>query len=246
MNHTQDQPLRPAQFAEDRLIRFILDNTFPPNANLPAERELARQIGVTRPTLRETMQRLARDGWIRIRHGKPTIVNDYWAQGGLGMLGTMARYAEFLPLNFIENLLEVRLSILPVCSRAAAENAPMALQRHLREAPDLDAPAETFASFDWRLQELMVRHSGNCIFPLILNDFKEIYHRLASDYFRFQATRKSSARYYLQLNSALPDHAAEVERVVTAVMQESITLWLKINKFSRNASARTVGEVSQG
>ena len=39
-------PLRPAIFAEQVLIRAILDGEFPTGSTLPAERELAVKIGV--------------------------------------------------------------------------------------------------------------------------------------------------------------------------------------------------------
>ncbi|MDZ7904090.1 MAG: GntR family transcriptional regulator [Rheinheimera sp.] len=45
---------------------------------MPAERELSELIGVTRTTLREVLQRLARDGWKTIQHGKPTKVKNFW------------------------------------------------------------------------------------------------------------------------------------------------------------------------
>ncbi|VEI44878.1 fatty acid metabolism regulator [Actinobacillus equuli] len=37
---------------------------------------------MTRTTLREVLQRLARDGWLHIQHGKPTRVNDVWETAG--------------------------------------------------------------------------------------------------------------------------------------------------------------------
>ena len=74
---TNDLLLRPTQFVEQRIIRSILDHTYAPHSKLPGERDLAKQMGVTRPTIRETLQRLAKEGWIRIQHGKPTAVNDY-------------------------------------------------------------------------------------------------------------------------------------------------------------------------
>jgi DNA-binding FadR family transcriptional regulator len=41
---------KPADLAESRLIVAILDGHFPIGDTLPAERELATQLGVTRPT----------------------------------------------------------------------------------------------------------------------------------------------------------------------------------------------------
>lgn len=228
MLQNNEQPLRPTQFAENRLITAILDNTYPARSALPNERELALQLGVTRPTLRETLQRLSAEGWITIRHGKPTMVNEYWIDGGLGMLGTMARYAEFLPDGFITNLLEVRLNILPACARAAAAFAPSVLAEHLSHAPVLEDSAETFVAFDWHLQELFVRNCRNIIYPLILNDFKQIYKRLAVGYFSLEIARKSSSEYYHDLLSALPGDLDMVEGTVRAVMKKSIEIWFEI------------------
>ena len=81
-----DLPLRPARYAEHRLITSVLNGTYPPGAKLPNERALSVELGVTRPTLREMLQRLARNGWLTIRQGKPTVVNDYRLTGGHGRL----------------------------------------------------------------------------------------------------------------------------------------------------------------
>lgn len=75
--------LKPAEFAENQLLEAILDNTYGPGDVLPAERILARFLGVTRPTLRETLQRLSKEGWVTIAHGKPTrelLPPDSWHQ----------------------------------------------------------------------------------------------------------------------------------------------------------------------
>ncbi len=71
---------------EEYIIESIWNNRFPPGSILPAERELSELIGVTRTTLREVLQRLARDGWLTIQHGKPTKVNNFWETSGLNIL----------------------------------------------------------------------------------------------------------------------------------------------------------------
>ena len=84
MNFSQAPLIKPAQHAEHHIVASILDGAWPPGTQLPGERELAGQLGVTRQTLRETLQRLGQDRWITISHGKPTVVNDYWQAGGDG------------------------------------------------------------------------------------------------------------------------------------------------------------------
>src|SRR5512133_1445480 len=114
-------PLKPAELVENRLVTAILDGTFPVTSNLPPERDLAEKLGVTRPTLREALQRLSRDGWVEIHHGKTTRVRDYWREGNLLILGTLARHKELLDLNFVSQLLQVRLLLAPEYTRLAIE-----------------------------------------------------------------------------------------------------------------------------
>ena len=92
-----ESPQRPAELTESRLIAAILDGTFPINSPLPAERELSDRLGVTRPTLREALQRLGRDGWLEIHQGKPTRVRNYWQEGNLGLLNAITPMSDKLP-----------------------------------------------------------------------------------------------------------------------------------------------------
>jgi GntR family negative regulator for fad regulon and positive regulator of fabA len=142
---TRNQLLRPTQYAEKILVTAMLDGTYPTGAALPNERSLAQQIGITRPTLRETLQRLAGEGWIKIRHGKPTVVNDYWQQGGLGLLSTLAKYGEFLPNGFITHLLEVRLTMLPPVAKQATAYRPDIISNYLDSARKLTEDAKAFS-----------------------------------------------------------------------------------------------------
>jgi GntR family transcriptional repressor for pyruvate dehydrogenase complex len=53
----------------DRLLRDIVSGVYPPGARLPAERELSRLLGASRPTLREALRRLGEWGLINVRRG---------------------------------------------------------------------------------------------------------------------------------------------------------------------------------
>ena len=79
-------PQKAAEITERRLLDAVLDGTFPVGSKLPPERELAEMLGVTRPTLREALQRLSREGWIEIHHGRSTRVRNYWQEGNLLIL----------------------------------------------------------------------------------------------------------------------------------------------------------------
>ncbi len=219
-------PQRPAAYAEQALITAILDGTYPPGSSLPGERDLAAQLGVTRPTLRETLQRLACDGWLTIQQGKATQVNDYWREGGLGVLGALVRYSQQLPPDFIPNLLEVRLVLAPAYTRAAVERAAGTVVECLMTAASLDNSPQAFATFDWHLHHTLTIASGNPVYTLILNSFAGFYEEMACLYFAYPQARASSRAFYAAvLEAARRGDAEAAEQITRSVMQESIRLW---------------------
>lgn len=219
-------PGRPAAYAEKSLITAILNGDFPPGVNLPSERELAHRLGVTRPTLREVLQRLERDGWLTIQQGKPTRVNDYWTEGGLNVLNALVSYADKLSPQFVPNLLHVRLLLAPEYTRLAVEFAPGEVLNCLQGSVLLnDDPAE-FASFDWHLHHTLTVASGNPIFTLILNGFAGFYEQMAEIYFEHADARRASQEFYRSLmEAAATNDPTKAEIITCAMMKESISLW---------------------
>lgn len=222
---------RPNEYAELTLLRGFLEGTYPPGSALPSERTLAGKLGVTRPTLREALRRLERDGWISIRQGKPTIVNDFWAQGGLNVLGQLTRHSDQMPPDFIHNLLEVRLALAPAFTRAAVKRAPSKVMAHLEQAERLEDSAEAMAAYDWELHVLLTVECGNPVFRLILNGFKDVWSLLAPLYFSEPPARTASRQFYAALKArAEANDPAGAERLTRAVMRDSIRFWARASR----------------
>ena len=130
---------------------------------------------MTRTTLREVLQRLARDGWLTIQHGKPTKVNNFWETSGLNILETLAR----LDQDKVPDLgpdggtaALARTNICTIFIRGAIRNNPEQAAEILRGADDVENTAEAYADFDYRLHHQLSFASGNPIYALILNGFK--------------------------------------------------------------------------
>src|SRR5262249_29648453 len=58
----------------ERLLADIVSGVYPSGTNLPAERDLARQIGASRPTLREALRRLGEWGLIEAKRSSGVSV----------------------------------------------------------------------------------------------------------------------------------------------------------------------------
>ena len=219
--------------AEGELVSRILSRHFPPDSTLPSERELALQLGVTRPTLREALQRLDRDGWIDVRHGKSTRVRDIWREGGLNVLAAVVRNGGPLPERFVSNLLEVRLAMAPAYARAAVHANATTIAKLLRVEARPESTAEAFADFDWRLHLALTTASENPVFTLILNGFGDLYRVMAGFYFQAPAARRASSGFYDALEGAARKRQPErAERITREAMQHSLEYWTKLERKS--------------
>ncbi|TDC42364.1 GntR family transcriptional regulator [Actinomadura sp. KC345] len=68
------RPPAKAQAISNALAARIVEGELEPGAWLPSERELARQYGADRSTVRRALQMLAEQGLVRLRHGAGTQV----------------------------------------------------------------------------------------------------------------------------------------------------------------------------
>ena len=191
----------PAGFAEEYIVTSIWNGKFAPGSILPAERELSELIGVTRTTLREVLQRLSRDGWLTIKHGKPTKVNNFWETSGLNILETLARLDQDGIEDLVDQLLAARTNITAVFIRGAIKNNAELVVQELEKSAGVEDDAQSFANFDYRLNHGFAMASGNAIYVLTLNGFKGLYAKIATFYFSYPEARKLATNYYEELKS---------------------------------------------
>jgi len=189
-------PQSPASYAEQYIIDNIWQDVYPPGAKLPGERDLAQHIGVTRPTLREALQRLARDGWVTIHHGRPTVVNEFWKTGGLNLLLTLSRRQGATTLNLLKQALDVRLVLGPEFIARAIDHDPERVVQQLELLEQLEEGPETYANFDWEYNHCLSVATGNPIFTLIINGLQSLYHLLAIHYFAYPDTRRAAKTHW--------------------------------------------------
>jgi GntR family transcriptional regulator len=80
MSNDSVQPLKVSRLslaaqAQQYLLGLIRDGTYHPGEQLLSEKELAAQLGISRPTLREALQNLEQEGFVLRRHGVGTFVS---------------------------------------------------------------------------------------------------------------------------------------------------------------------------
>jgi GntR family transcriptional repressor for pyruvate dehydrogenase complex len=116
-----------------QLRSLILTGQYRPGSKLPAERELARTLGVNRASLREALKRLEQQGLVRIRQGDGTRVENFMETAGLELVAHLLPLAQQGYPEIIRDALEMRRIVAREIARLAAGRRDATDLERLRE-----------------------------------------------------------------------------------------------------------------
>lgn len=154
----------------------ILSGELPAGSFLPAERELARQMQVSRAVVNGGLSELAKQGFLEVRPRQGTCVADYRTKGNLGTLAAIMEYqGGMLGRDEIRAILEVRRALEKLVVERAIRCASDQVLEELGEQLEQLTAARTTAQAAeaaFSFQHALALASGNSIVPLIYYSFK--------------------------------------------------------------------------
>ncbi len=162
----------------EQLVDEMLDGELEPGAALPAERQLAEALGVSRPTVREAMQRLAHSGLVDVRQGGATTVRDFRRAAGLDLLPRLILRKGRLDHDVLRSILEARLAMGREVAGLAAERVGPDLAEVLGNSVEaLAAQSDPVAQ---QLEALgfwdrVVDAADSIVYRLLFNDLRAVY-----------------------------------------------------------------------
>src|SRR5262245_62143924 len=122
----------------ERLLSDIVSGVHPAGSRLPAERELSRQLGASRPTLREALRRLGEWNLVEPRRGSGVVVRPYrdWS------IEVMAAYLKYgkpeagqpTIARMVLDMMGVRRAVVLQVIRMTATRIPKGGTVHARAA----------------------------------------------------------------------------------------------------------------
>ncbi len=154
-----------AQEAVDQIRKLVELGELPPGAKLPPERSLARQLGVSRSTLREAIRALVVMNVLVSRHGDGPYVTSLEP----ALLAEPFRFLPSISDATLLHLFEVRQLVEPACAALAARRIEdrelEELEQILAESGDAEGPDELLGR-DLELHTAIVRATHN---PMLLH-----------------------------------------------------------------------------
>jgi DNA-binding FadR family transcriptional regulator len=160
---------RVANVAIERIKSLILSGDLRPRDRLPAERELAEQLGVSRPTIREAIRALIALNILESRHGDGTFVSSLDPRELAEPIDFLLRVDE----NSFTSLFETRQVLEAGLTRLAAQRATPEEIGELRGVMDeyraSMEDAETCIGVDIAFHECVAKAARNPIMASLLS-----------------------------------------------------------------------------
>lgn len=222
------KPLKSESLVEVFISRFedlILTGKLAVGQRLPSERELALQLGVSRPVVHEGLVDLAAKGLVTLKPRVGTVVNDFRKEGSLAILNSIINYRQGgLDENLMESLLQTRLLVETETTRLAASHRTDEHMKEFHLIVDAEEKAnprdlKTVTRLDFAFHHLMGIASGNLIYPMLINSFKPVYMNFTSLFFSNPKMAPEIVQFHRRLVKAIEDRDADK---ATSIMQETL------------------------
>jgi GntR family transcriptional regulator, transcriptional repressor for pyruvate dehydrogenase complex len=163
----------PKQIAR-QIRQAIVEGRLRADDRLPGEEELAERYGVSRPTIREALKRLAAQNLIRSRRGPAggTFVNRPSQEEMRDALATTAMLGVGLGEFDLADVAQARRELEFVCCRLAAQNRDpeqlAIMAEELNRQAQGDLSDEAFCASDVRFHRALVDATKNRILQLVM------------------------------------------------------------------------------
>lgn len=196
-----------------QIEEMILSGELHPGDKLPAEREIADDMGISKTIVHEGIRELARMGFLDVISRQGVYVADYASSGNLDTLFAIIRYRGGMPdKKMICSLLDTRIYLeCPAIELLAAKHTPEDIRKleRFQEKMQLamDGDINTFAEILFLYRRTLVVLSGNCISPLIMNAFFDASISAWADYCEFIG-RKTTYESLVQTTKYIKEGSA--------------------------------------
>lgn len=160
-----------AELAVRRLREELAGGRWPVGSRLPAEPELADQLGIGRSTLREAVRALVHAGMLETRQGSGTYVRALAAESGFQ---ARLRRAEVLEVYEVREALEVQAARLAAARRTGSDLAVLRTRLAARDAARQTTGDAQFVEADLAFHRAVIGAAHNLLLTEMFDSFEAV------------------------------------------------------------------------
>ena len=209
----------------ERFEDLILSGQLKIGQKLPSERELALRLSVSRPVVHKGLVDLETKGLVTLIPRVGAVVTDYRREGSLALLNSLVTYQKGrlepdlqTSLLDVRQLFEVETACLAAIHREDAHlnDLQQVLEEEMQTRPQ---DVVRIAALDFRFHHLLSLASGNRIYPLLINSFKQVYLNLSAQFFEDPTVAQTVHAFHRKMLRAIE---CRDEAAAASVMEQML------------------------
>jgi DNA-binding FadR family transcriptional regulator len=154
---------------------LVARGEFKPGDRLPPERDLAKMLGVSRPTVREAMIALEIAGLVEVRVGAGAFVTDKAASGGAASNGRLFEGVGSSPLELIAARRTIEPEVAALAAQLATPDEVAAIAETVAMiAAATDTPSHRAADHQFHVRIALASHN-NILTAIVDECWAEMY-----------------------------------------------------------------------
>lgn len=217
------EPIKTDSLKDVFVTRFeslILSGKLKIGQKLPSERELAFQLGVSRPVVHEGLLDLASKGLITLKPRSGATVSDFRKEGSPAILASLFNYHEGkLDAKILSSILSIRILFEVETAQLAATNRTEAQLKSFkkilkREDTISHTDVEGLTDLDFDFHHLIAMASDNLIYPLLMNSMRLIYTNLSRQFFTDPLVIPRTFGYHREMVEAIEGKSSKKAAIV--------------------------------
>lgn len=193
------QPVQTKRASEEiysQIKKLILDGEIKPGQRLPSERKMMDMMHRSRPTIREAMRMLEREGYIKTYSGSSgAVVQEINVDHAVQSLENIMQFK----MLTMEDILEFRKMTEGTAARFAASRRNIEQLRRMEEilqrAEEAIGDKESFIAYDLQFHHLVAEMSGNIMYDIMLQVCRNVIGETLTDILRKGTNEERRLRY---------------------------------------------------
>lgn len=196
-----------------QIERMIVSGELREGQQLPPEREICAEMGVSRGIVSAGITELAAKGLLRIVPRRGTFVSNFEEDGTICALELIMNYSDgsinrrlFLDMVEVKRLVECRCACLAAANRTEQDLEEL---RRLAERIDAEDDLDTLVELNFSFHHRIALSTQNTVYSLIDKSFEPVSRNIIHDFYKQPPLVRRSRKLIGQIYESIRDRDAK-------------------------------------
>lgn len=184
----------------------ILSGQLKPGDRLPTEREIAKEIGISRGSVNQGIVELERMGFLKIMPRQGTFVAEFGNNATPETLAAIMSYdSAAINSQLFRDFMDFRILVERECTRLSCINLTPQNLEALNDVTNnlYQASDDAFVEAVFQYHKCIVEISGNKAYLMIFQSFEKMIHNLIAEHFKDENEVQNSMPKFRELTNAI-------------------------------------------